>query len=111
MEAKPRTIVIYRSKDDHVPFTEWIDGFGNDEIGAIIVARLERVENGLFGDCRSVGEGVTEFRIDIGPGYRVYFGQLDEIVVLLNGGDKSAQNADIEKAHKLWQEFKSREDE
>jgi len=110
VDAKPRTIVIYQSKDGHVPFTEWIDALGDDETSAIVVARLERVEAGLFGDCRSVGGGVTEFRIDIGPGYRVYFGQLGDVVVLLNGGDKSAQDADVAKAQQLWREFKSRED-
>lgn len=107
MEAKERTLVRYEGLDGHVAFDDWIDGL-SDRTGAIIVARLERVEQGSFGDCSSVGDGVFEFRIDVGPGYRVYFGNFDEIVVLLNGGDKSTQSADIRRSQQLWQEFKAR---
>jgi putative addiction module killer protein len=107
-EAKPRFVYSYETKSGHVPFAEWIDGFGDEsEIAAIIVARIERVENGNFGDVEGVGEGVFELRIDEGPGYRVYFGQSGDIVVLLTGGDKGTQNADIRKARVLWKEFES----
>jgi putative addiction module killer protein len=110
-EAKPRFVFDYQSKNGRKPFQEWIDTFGEEsEAGAIIVARIERVENGSFGDCESVGQGVFELKIDVGPGYRVYFGQIGDIVVLLNGGDKSTQVADIRTAHTLWQEFKSRKE-
>ena len=104
MEAKPQTVVIYESQG-HPHFTEWADGLGGDE--AIILARLEHVENGNFGTCEPVGEGVSELKIDRGPGYRVYFGQHDDIVVLLCGGDKSTQDNDIKKAKKLWREYKA----
>ncbi len=71
--------------------------------------RLDRVSLGNFGDCRSVGEGVQELRIDYGPGYRVYFGQLGStIVLLLCGGDKSAQAKDINLAHYYWSEYRGR---
>lgn len=110
-DAKPRFVFAYETKNRHAPFTEWLDGFGDESAdAAIVVARVERVENGNFGDCEAVGHGVTELKIDEGPGYRVYFGQLGDIVVLLNGGDKSTQTADIKKAHALWDEFKSRDE-
>ena len=62
-----------------------------------------------FGDVRAVGDGVSEFRIHWGPGYRVYFGRTGlTVVILLCGGDKRTQQADIRKAVKLWHEFESR---
>jgi putative addiction module killer protein len=67
--------------------------------------RIQRVTIGNFGDVRSVGEGVSELRIDHGPGYRVYLVQRGvEIVVLLCGGDKSSQDTDIVRAKKLAKE-------
>lgn len=111
-EAKPRTIRVYETKDGRTPFADWLDAFGDEsEIAAIIVARIDRVQAGNFGDVAPVGKGVSELRIDKDAGYRVYFGQFDEFVVLLHGGDKSTQDRDIKKAHSLWEEFKSREDD
>lgn len=99
----------YETRIGHVPFEEWLDSFGDESSdAAIIVARIERIENGNFGDVEPVGQGVSELKIDKGPGYRVYFGQSDDVVVLLNGGDKSTQTADIKRAHALWEEFRSR---
>jgi putative addiction module killer protein len=110
-EAKPRFVFAYETKSGHAFFTEWLDGFGDiSASAAIIVARVERVEAGNFGDCWPVGNGISELRIDEGPGYRVYFGQIGDVVVLLNGGDKSTQTADIKKAQKLWEEFKARDE-
>jgi len=109
VEAKERTVVTYEAKNGHAAFDEWLDSFGSNEVAGIIIARVERVEAGLFGDCESVGEGVTELKIDFRSGYRVYFGQLGDIVILLNGGDKDTQEKDIKEAKRLWSEFKSRE--
>ena len=69
--------------------------------------RLDRVSLGNFGDCHGVGDGVQELRIDYGPGYRVYFGQVGStIVLLLFGGDKSTQAKDIEQAKRYWNEYR-----
>jgi putative addiction module killer protein len=74
---------------------------------AIIRARLERVRLGNLGDCKDVGDGVSELRIAFGPGYRVYFGQDGlRVIVLLIGGDKASQKKDIERAKLLWLEYK-----
>jgi putative addiction module killer protein len=63
-----------------------------------------------LGDCKPVGEGVSELRVDYGPGYRVYFGQKERtLVVLLCGGDKRTQDRDIRLARQFWQEFKASE--
>ena len=73
---------------------------------AIIAARVFRVANGLLGDVEPVGQGVSELRIHYGPGYRVYFQQRgNELVLLLCGGDKSSQARDIRRAQQLWQQF------
>lgn len=74
-----------------------------------ILARLERLEAGNFGDAKFLGPGVSELRIDWGPGYRVYFGRDGRtVIVLLCGGDKRKQDADIRKAVELWQEYTRR---
>ena len=77
---------------------------------ARVLARLARVRQGNLGDCKAVGEGVSELRVDFGPGYRVYFGQKGRIwVVLLCGGDKRTQECDIRLAKQYWQEYKASE--
>lgn len=83
-------------------FVTWLDGL-SDAIGrARILVRIERMRGGNFGDWKSVGGGVGELRIDIGPGYRVYFTKVgSEIVVLLAGGDKKSQTRDIPKARDM----------
>jgi putative addiction module killer protein len=73
-----------------------------------VQARVTRFATGNFGDCKPLGEGVAESRIDLGPGYRVYFGVEGETVILLQGGDKSTQDADIQKAKQNWKDYKAR---
>jgi putative addiction module killer protein len=83
-------------------FVRWLDGLRDVRARARVLVRIERVVAGNFGDSKQVGQGVSELRIDYGPGYRVYFtkrGQL--IVILLVGGDKSGQKADIKTAIQL----------
>ena len=72
-----------------------------------ILVRIQRLENGLYGDCEPVGEGVLELRMFFGPGYRVYFGEdKGQLVILLCGGDKGSQNRDIQAAKAYWKEYK-----
>ena len=80
-------------------FAEWLDGLRDLRARARIQARIERLAMGNPGDVRPVGEGVSELRIDHGPGYRVYFTKRgQELIVLLAGGDKSTQAEDIRTA-------------
>ena len=77
-------------------YAAWIDDFRDIQGRARILVRIERLAAGNAGDVKSVGEGVSELRIDFGPGYRVYFTKRGrEVVILLAGGDKSTQAADI----------------
>jgi putative addiction module killer protein len=72
----------------------------------IVRARLNRIRLGNFGDCKSVGSGVEELRIDFGPGYRIYYGREGQLVViLLCGGSKGTQARDILRAQKYWKEY------
>lgn len=80
-------------------FDAWFDGLRDRIAKARIQARIDRAEEGNFGDCRPVGKGVSEMRVHYGAGYRVYFKRLGrEWVILLAGGDKSTQQADIKTA-------------
>ena len=83
-------------------FVEWLDNLRDSRARTRIIARLDRMEMGNFGDVRPAGGGVNELRIHYGPGYRVYFVRRGPaVVVLLCGGDKKTQHADIAKAKKL----------
>lgn len=87
-------------------FAAWIDGLIDVRGRARILVRIERLALGNPGDVRPVGEGVTELRIDYGPGYRVYFKKIgNELVILLAGGDKSTQEKDIKRALRLAREL------
>lgn len=109
METKPRRLALYRDKAGRVPFEDWLRALRDVRGRAKILARLERVEEGNLGLTRPVGEGVLELKIDFGPGYRVYLGQDGPtLVVLLCGGDKSTQRADILKAIQYWTDYQSR---
>ena len=80
-------------------FEQWLDGVTDPIAQKAIVRRIVRVEGGLFGDVKSLGDGVSEMRIDVGQGYRVYYTVIGKVVVfLLYGGTKSTQRRDIAKA-------------
>ena len=105
----PKELHIYVTEDGRCPFSEWLASLQNSKARAKIRVRLDRISLGNFGDCHGVGEGVRELRIDYGPGYRVYFGQLGStIVLLLCGGDKSTQANDIDLAKHYWNEYRRR---
>jgi putative addiction module killer protein len=88
-------------------FDQWLTALGDDKGKARILARLQSAMFGNFGDCRPIGEGVSEMRIHVGPGYRVYFLRKESTVyVLLAGGDKSSQERDIARALKTARELK-----
>jgi putative addiction module killer protein len=99
----------YQLIDESVPVTEWLQALRDSRARAQIEVRLRRVSAGNFGDCKPVGEGVSELRVDVGAGYRVYFAKHGQtLVILLCGGDKSSQQNDIERAKDYWTDWKRR---
>ncbi|MBR7800468.1 type II toxin-antitoxin system RelE/ParE family toxin [Undibacterium fentianense] len=97
---------MYQIKTTH-RFDLWFDALKDRSAKARIQMRIDRAESGHFGDCEPVGNGVSEMRIHIGAGYRVYFKRSGtEIIILLVGGDKSTQANDIKTALNLAQELR-----
>lgn len=88
-------------------FETWIRALKDRRGRLRIVQRIDRLAGGNPGDVRSVGKGVSELRVDAGPGYRVYFARDgSELILLLCGGDKSTQKADIERARRLAEKWR-----
>ncbi|EJI4682339.1 type II toxin-antitoxin system RelE/ParE family toxin [Salmonella enterica] len=91
-------------------FSDWLLSLKDSRAKARVLARIDRMKMGNFGDSELIGDGLSEARIHYGPGYRVYFMQQGEVVVvLLCGGDKNSQSKDIKKAKqiaKAWREAK-----
>ena len=103
-------LVHYREENGRHPFREWMETLRDALAKARINARLRQVESGNIGDSKPVGEGVTELRIDVGAGYRVYCGRHGQHwVILLCGGDKSSQAKDIARAKEFWADWKRRQ--
>jgi putative addiction module killer protein len=100
-------IRIFETSNGKRPFSEWLNNLRNIPVKAKIRLRLDRLAMGNFGDCKPVGAGVSELKIDFGPGYRIYFGKIGkQCVLLLSGGTKRSQQKDIEKAKEYFEEFK-----
>jgi putative addiction module killer protein len=87
-------------------FEEWLKGLHDQRAKASIASRIERIEDGNFGDNRSVGGGISELPIDVGQGYRVYYTiRNNTLVILLCGGGKSSQRRDIRRARQVASEI------
>jgi putative addiction module killer protein len=99
----------YQTASFGQPMVEWLQGLSDRHARTRIEARIARVAVGNFGDVEPVGEGVMELRIDWGPGYRVYFARLGQVIVLLLcGGDKRTQQRDIKRAKAYFEDYKAR---
>ena len=90
-----------------IEFDKWLRKLSDLKAKAKILFRIQKLENDEhFGDCKSVGDGIKELRINFAKGYRIYFKEKDEkIVILLVGGDKSSQDKDIKKAKEIWKKL------
>ncbi len=101
-------IIEYLSPNGASPFAAWFNRLDPQAAAKVNVA-LTRMEMGNLSNVKSVGLGVLEYRLDWGPGYRIYFGrQGDELVILLAGGTKQRQQRDISDASLRWQEYKAK---
>jgi len=96
----------YITDEGDEPFSKWFNTL-NATAASKVTTALYRMELGNYSNVESVGEGVYEYKIDFGPGYRIYFGQVgDELVILVGGGSKKKQNKDIQMAKLYWKEYK-----
>jgi putative addiction module killer protein len=91
-------------------FDKWLRKLRNLKAKSKILFRIQKIENDEhFGDCKPVGDGINEMRVNYAKRYRVYFKKKEEkIILLLIGGDKSSQQSDIEKAKKIWNRYKNK---
>jgi len=101
-------VVEYEDEQGEHPFAKWLEGL-NTPAALKVRTAIARMEHGNFSNVESVGEGVSEYKIHFGPGYRIYFGMDGEtLVILLGGGTKQRQSRDIQRAKGHWSVFKSR---
>jgi putative addiction module killer protein len=110
MDIKGREIRLLVDDHDHVPFLDWFKGLRDTRAMVAINSRMFRAADGNFGDHKFF-RGIGEMRVDVGPGYRVYFAlHEDVVIVLIGGGDKRTQDKDIEAAVALWEKYKNAPD-
>ena len=103
-------IELYETFFGRCPFDDWFESIRETLTRSKILIRLDRLKMGNFGDCKSIGDGVSELRIYYGPGLRVYYSRVGtKVLLLLCGGDKGSQTKDIDKAKEYWKEYQSRE--
>ena len=101
-------VLLYEQENGRSPFADWFADLDRQAAAKVTIA-IERLRHGNFSNVKGVGAGVQEYRIDWGPGYRLYLGRDGEkLVLLLTGGTKRRQDADIERAKELWTEYKRR---
>ena len=107
MEVSEKQVENYERPDGSCPFDDWMDSLRDQRARDIVRARIARVRLGNLGNCEPVGAGVLELKIDYGPGYRVYFGQVGmKLIIWLCGGEKSSQAEDIRRAIDYWEDYK-----
>ena len=105
------TALEYLDREGSSPFAKWFGGL-DATAAAKITTAVRRLGLGNFSNVKGVGAGVFEYKIDFGPGYRVYFSKdSDTLVILLGGGTKKHQDRDIATAHARWQDYKKRKAE
>lgn len=102
-------LLDYQTTNGYDPFKEWLADLADRQARAKVAIRVQRMASGNFGDHKPLSHGVWELRIDHGPGYRVYYAQAGRrVLLLLIGGDKRRQQADIETAVRYWQDWQRR---
>ena len=107
--AHLRNIQVYRTPNGKEPFNEWLKSIPDTKTRARVRAGLEQLRLGNFGNVKSVSEGVLELRFHFGVGYRIYFSEIrNTIILLLCGGDKSSQTRDIARAKRYWRKYKEK---
>ncbi len=100
-------IEIYQTREGKLPFQDWLDNLPDWKTRVAIELRINRLSMGNFCQCKSLGAGIHELKIDVGPGFRVYFVKIgSQTILLLCAGDKKSQQKDISKARKYFNDYK-----
>lgn len=108
MKSPEVRVRVYTTPGGRCPFDSWLAALRDDRAIEKVDARIARLRDGNFGDCKPVGEGVLELRVHYGPGYRIYFGRRGKaVVVLLCAGDKHSQSRDIAQAKRYWRDHRN----
>jgi len=113
ISVRPRAVKELELANGKSPFREWFGRLRDAKAKAAIRVRITKIElEGHFGKYRALGDSVFELKIDLGPGYRVYFGlDGDDVILLIQAGDKGSQERDIRKAKTLWASYLAQKEE
>jgi len=107
-EQKSKRVLFHQLPNGKEPFVDWLNAMKDAKSRRRVLQRLSRLESGNFGDCKPLKDGICELRLHFGSGYRVYYAeQGDTVVILLCGGDKSTQSKDIAKAKEYWKSYET----
>jgi putative addiction module killer protein len=102
-------VIHYLDEAENDLYQSWFESLRDRVAKVAIIKRVARMEVGLFGDCKSLREGIWELKVDVGAGYRVYYAHVGKRVILLSsGGDKKSQSRDIERALNLLKDWEKR---
>ena len=102
-------IIHYLDESESDLYQDWLDGLRDRTAKIAVIKRVARVEAGLFGDCKSLRDGISELRIDVGAGYRVYYALVgNQVILLTSGGDKKSQSRDIDRAVGFLRDWEKR---
>ena len=102
-------VIFYQNEDGNSPLRSWLSSLRDGRASVFIDRRIRRLMSGNFGDCKSLNHGLYELRIDYGPGYRIYYcREGTRLILLLCGGDKRTQAADIERARDYKKDYERR---
>jgi putative addiction module killer protein len=108
LPSQPVEVLEYLDWNGRSPYAEWFESL-NAPAAAKVAVAITRLAQGNFSNVKGVGSGVYEYRVDFGPGYRIYFGKDGErLVILLAGGTKKRQRSDIEDARARWRDYRKR---
>lgn len=105
MDISPIAVYYYQTSSGRCPFKDWFNSL-DEQVQQIVDARLTRVRRGLLGHAENLGGGVWELKLDVGPGFRIYYGRAGKsIVILLQAGHKKSQSSDIDSARECWSDY------
>ena len=108
MKITEKRLIPYTNEQGRQPVIDWLENL-DKKTRTRITSRFSRIALGNYGDCKSLDNEIRELRFDFGPGYRIYFGEDgDKIIILLIGGDKSTQKKDIKQAKEYWIDYINR---